>query len=148
MTNPKTLNVSHDLRAHEIRPFTQLWVRDIDLAQQIVIVEPMEGYPNLVQLQKVHAPYATEYIAFDIRQPNMQPVIQYAISGTHLMLQFAGQADRIPFGSLASAFQPGDLLIVTARGGNPAINTMNNSGLTIKDVTIYTSGAVGIDVNN
>src|SRR5437660_3466251 len=37
---------------YEILPFTQLWVRRID--NDFVIVEPMDGYPNLEQLQKVH----------------------------------------------------------------------------------------------
>jgi hypothetical protein len=77
----------------------------------------------------------------------MQPVIQHAIGGTKLQLPFS-QADRIPFGSLASAFQEGDLLIVSARGGGQAINAASNHGLTIKDVAVYASGGDAIDVNN
>jgi Right handed beta helix region len=129
---------------YEILPFTQLNVLRID--GDHVIVEPMEGYPNLDQLHKVHNTAHTEYVVFDIRQT----AIQYAIGGTKLPPSVwpIAQADRVPLGSLAAAFQPGDIMIVTARGNNPAINVENNTGLAIRDVTIYTSGAVGLDLNS
>jgi hypothetical protein len=129
---------------YEILPFTQLNVLRID--GDFVIVEPMEGHPNLDQLYKVHNTAKTEYVVFDIRQT----AIQYAISGTQLPSSVwpIAQADRVPLGSLAAAFQPGDIMIVTARGNNPAINVENNTGLAIRDVTIYTAGAVGLDVDS
>ena len=132
---------------YELLPFTQLIVQRID--GDYVVVEPMAGYPNVFQLEKVHSAYATEYVCFDIRARNMQPDIQYAIGGTQLMMSYVGQTNRIYFGSFAAAlFQPDDLLIVTARGGNPAINATSSHKLTIKDVTVYTSGGDGIDVDS
>ena len=131
---------------YELLPFTQLIVQRID--GDYVVVEPMAGYPNVFQLEKVHSAYATEYVCFDIRARNMQPDIQYAIGGTQLMMSYVGQTNRLYFGSLAAAFQPDDLLIVTARGGNPAIDATSSHALTIKDVTVYTSGGDGIDVDS
>jgi hypothetical protein len=128
---------------YSILPFTQLSVIGIDQAKQQVIVKPMPGYPDVDQLHKVQGAYATEFVAFDIRQT----AIQYAISGAKVTLP-SSQADRILFGSLASAFQPGDLLIVSARGGGPAIYAVNNAGITVKDVAIYASAGPAIEVKN
>jgi hypothetical protein len=129
---------------YSILPFTQLSVIGIDQAKQQVIVKPMPGYPNVDQLHKVQGAYATEFVAFDIRQT----AIQYAIGGAKVTLP-SSQADRISFQTnIASAFQPGDLLIVSARGGGPAIYAVNNTGIMVKNVKIYASAGPAIQANN
>jgi hypothetical protein len=131
---------------YSILPFTQLAVQKIDQQNQVVVVKPFPGYANLAQLAKVQ-PYATEYVAFDLRQT----AIRYAVGGDKLTIP-SSQADRIPLSSFATPLQagailPGDILIVSARGGGPAIFVEGSQQVTIDGVTIYTSAGPAIEAN-
>ena len=60
--------------------------------------------------------------------------------------------DRIPFSAFKpvlsdNEIHPGDVMIVAARGGGPAIFVVNGQQVTIKNATIYTSAGPGIEAN-
>jgi hypothetical protein len=132
---------------YRILPFTQLTVQKIDQKNQVVVVQPLPGYANLYQLAKTQAPYKPFYVAFDLTSGT----INYAVSGAKLIIPLS-QVDRLPFTAFTpvlsdNEIHPGDVMIVAARGGGPAIFIVNGQQVTIKNVTIYTSAGPGIEAD-
>jgi Right handed beta helix region len=135
-------------------PFTQLHVLSVDTNSSTIRTVPESstiGQPaftsvyQLYQAQNTSRPLlnpATLY-GFDFTR-NGKPRYTY---GRWTIQPPSGDSDTItvedtpPYLSL---IHPGDIFVVEARGGGPAIGLQSSSGLTLRGISIYSTGGVGI----
>ena len=135
-------------------PFTQLDVQSVDTTSNTITAVPESsilGQPaftsvyQLYQAQNTSRPLlnpATLY-GFDFSR-NGQPRYTY---GRWTIQPPSGDSDTItvedtpPYLNL---IHPGDIFVVEARGGGPAIGLQSSSGVTLRGISIYSTGGVGI----
>lgn len=128
---------------YEHLPFTQLDVQSVTDAE--IFVTPQPGWPNQDQVYTHQTRVGGKDSVF-LRGFNTRGGIpQYGYTAWPLPPPDGKTpAHRIPLNSY-SVIQPGDVFIVAARGGGPAIYQQNSKSTTFKDITIYTSGGPAIE---
>src|SRR5262249_15563568 len=126
---------------YEHLPFTQLTVTQVSEQHQFIRVQPVSGWPNPQQLynhQSAQGP-VSYFLGFDTR--NGAPL--YGYTRWELPHCFP-DAHRIPLDP-EHVIKEGDVFIVSARGGGPAIRMENSQSSTFKGITIYTSGGPAVE---
>ena len=147
-------------------PFTQLTVTEVHTkAQRIVgVLQPYLvstlSYQNphrlfCTQSQLVPPPYFG-WGGFNTRNGvpqtvfgrwNVSPPANGCGSGTETGAEAAGQV-TLELNDDVSSIQAGDVFVVSARGGGPAVWIEASTGATFQSVSIYTSGGPGIIASN
>jgi hypothetical protein len=128
-------------------PFTQLDVKNVHADE--ITADPQPGWPSPPQLYAHQADVGgaaanIKFQGFDTRDG----VPQYGYMPWKLSTPPQGRAHRIavdPKDNPQGVVKKGDVFIVAARGGGPAIDQQSGSATTFKDITIYTSGGPGIE---
>ena len=116
---------------------------------------PQPDWPNVDQLYR-HQSWVTGqfepllFQGFDTRDG----LPQYEYTAWTLLMPLPpldpSHPNRITLGSTSKpqrVIQPGDVFIVAARGGGPAIFQQNSAGTSFGNITIYTSGGPGIELD-
>jgi hypothetical protein len=123
-------------------PFTQLDVKNVHADE--ITADPQPGWPTPPQLYAHQADVGgaknIKFLGFDTRDG----VPQYGYARWELPTPPQGQAHRIAIDP-QGVVKKGDVLIVAARGGGPAIYQQNSVSTVFKDITIYTSGGPAIE---
>ena len=133
-------------------PFTQVRVTSVDTVNNRINYAVLPVWEPATNFNTPRNPFGVTdepLFAFDFR--NAQPV-----RGTSRMAVkkpvdsgFLSVASGAPWEDpkqLAS-IQAGDVIALTARVGGPTMRVADGSGITIRNVTIYSSGAVGLQLN-
>lgn len=126
-------------------PFTQLLVTNPPGVDNTIQVSTQQGtggatmFPTPTQLQASQSPFKPLMVGFDTRRG--LPVYTYGrwndvsvTSDTELAL-----------GADASSIQEGDVFLLAARAGGPAIQIENSPATILQNVSIYTSGGPAIE---
>ena len=145
-------------------PFTELAVTKVSEQHQLILAEPLNGpWPNPGQLYKHQSglgPVACPSAPDTKTQPSSVrslPLCPAEVAGfdTRGGLPLYGDTNwqialplpephRIPLDP-EHVIAAGDVFIVAARGGGPAIYAKNDRADTFKDITIFTSGGPAIE---
>jgi Right handed beta helix region len=134
-------------------PFTQLHVLSVDTNSSTIRTVPESstiGQPaftsvyQLYQAQNTSRPLlnpATLY-GFDFTR-NGKPRYTY---GRWTIQPPSGDSNTITVEDTPplNLIHPGDIFVVEARGGGPAIGLQSSSGVTLRGISIYSTGGVGI----
>jgi hypothetical protein len=132
-------------------PFTQLNVTKVTWEEIIAVPQP--DWPNVDQLYRHQSQVTGQFQSllfqgFDTRGG----VPQYDYTAWTLLMPLPpgkpSHPHRIPLDATSKpqrVIQEGDVFIVAARGGGPAIYEENSAGTTFQNITIYTSGGPGIE---
>jgi len=134
-------------------PFTQLHVLSVDTTSSTIRTVPESstiGQPaftsvfQLYQAQNTSRPLLnpTTLYGFDF-SPNRKPRYTY---GRWTIQPPSGDSDTITLEDTPylDFIHPGDIFVVEARGGGPAIGLASSSGVTLRGISIYSTGGVGI----
>jgi hypothetical protein len=127
-------------------PFTELAVTKVSEQGQFILAAPLNAsWPNPQQLYKHQAaalgpknPIGS-FVGFDTRGG----IPQYGDTDWPISPDLT-EPHRIALPP-DHVIEPGDVFIVAARGGGPAIYAKNDSATTFKNIVIYTSGGPAIE---
>jgi hypothetical protein len=132
-------------------PFTQVRVTSVDTANNRILYAALPGWEAATNFNTVRNPFgaAEPLYAFDFR--NGAPVRQTARMSIQKpvdssFLSVSGSAPWENVKQLAS-IQPGDIIVLEARAGGPAVVFRGGSNIVIKNVALYFSGQVGVSVD-
>jgi hypothetical protein len=125
---------------YQTLPFTQLSVQNVS-ANGTIVVDAETGFVNAYELSQTQT--SASLYGFDFR--NGQP--QYANGRWNVSVQ-ASNPNSLALAGDVSSIRPGDTFVVEARGGGPAILVVSSRGTALKNITVYSSGQVGIVVRN
>ncbi len=141
-------------------PYTHVQLVSVDAANRILHYQTLSGWPDPSTLYNVSNQSAVEaYWAAFFRNGTIVPAT------TRTLLQPIAQSGQAPFANSTisvpaaspngdpcsnceslSALEPGDTIVVTARGGGPPILVWECNGITISNVDIYGSAETAIQV--
>jgi Right handed beta helix region len=128
-------------------PFTELRVKEVVLDTNQIVAVPIKAFPREHRYVDVYQlgltqPGATLY-GFDFRHGRLNP-----LTGRWTILPLTEQSNILTLeqGDVGP-IEPGDIFEVEARGGGPAIWVESCSGIQLNDLSIYSSGGVGIITN-
>ncbi len=129
-------------------PFTQVTVASVNAAKQSFTYQTIPGYQDPTAFNTNRAPDGSDAIFMFVFR-NGVPLQQIGrltanrpVSGG--VIGISDVNDPWATSSAFSAMQPGDTVVFTDRSGPPAINIVNGQGITVKNVSIYASGQIGL----
>jgi hypothetical protein len=129
-------------------PFTQLDVTKVTWEEIIAVPQP--GWPNPYQLYTHQSEVAGAPVllqGFDTRNGQ----VQYEYTAWPIATPTKAHPHRIALDSASKPqriIKPGDVFILAARGGGPAIYQQSSSGISFGNIVIYTSGGPAIESDN
>jgi hypothetical protein len=129
-------------------PFTQLDVTKVTWEEIIAVPQP--DWPNPYQLYTHQSELAGAPVplqGFDTRNGQAQ----YEYTAWSIATPTKDYPHRIaldPASKPQRIIKPGDVFILAARGGGPAILQQNSSGISFGNIVIYTSGGPAIESDN
>ncbi len=133
-------------------PFTQVSVTAVNAARRSLDFQTVPGFPAPSDFNTPRTPDGSDsYYGFVFR--NGVPIPQTGdltintpvIGGT---LTLGAPGDPWASGANLAAIQPGDLLLMTDRGGPHTIHFTNSQNCTVQRVSIYASGAMALNLSH
>ena len=129
-------------------PFTQVTITAVNPTRRSLSFQTIAGYPAPSDFNTPRAPDGSDsYYGFVFRNGVPIPqtgdlVVNTPVTGQTLTLGAPGD----PWASAANlaAIQPGDILLMTDRGGPHTIHFTNSQNCTVQRVSIYSSGAMAL----
>jgi hypothetical protein len=131
-------------------PFTQLHVKSVDTSTITAVPESSTiGQPAFTSVYQLSQAQTSSPLlnpitlyGFDF-SPNREPRYTY---GRWTILPPTVDSDTITLEDTPylDLIHPGDTFVVEARGGGPAIGLASSSGVTMRGISIYSTGGVGI----
>jgi Right handed beta helix region len=131
-------------------PFTQLYVKSVDTSTITAVPEPSSiGQPAFTSVYQLSQAQTSSPLlnpitlyGFDF-SPNREPRYTY---GRWTILPPTVDSDTITLEDTPylDLIHPGDIFVVEARGGGPAIGLASSFGVTLRGISIYSTGGVGI----
>jgi hypothetical protein len=128
--------------------FTQLMVKDVNTGNNSITFEVAPGsddftqYSTPYQLYQSQSPLGASLYGFDMRWG--APVYTYGRWGVETP---ENGSTTLTLDGPVQSIAPGDLFVLTARGGGPAISVASGSnGATMQNISVYGSGGPAIEV--
>jgi hypothetical protein len=134
-------------------PFTQVRVTAVDTAANRISYSALPGWEAAANFNTVRNPlgHAEPLYAFafrngaPLRQTSRMPISRPVDPG---FLQAAEDGTSWSSVKQLAAIQPGDLIALTARSGGPTLVMRDGADITIRNVSVYYSGQVGVQVSS
>ena len=129
-------------------PFTQVTVASVNAPKQSFTYQTITGYQDATAFNTNRTPDGSDAIYMFVFR-NGVPLQQIGrltanrpVSGG--VISISDVNDPWATTSAFSAMQPGDTVVFTDRSGPPAVNIVDGQGITVKNVSIYASGQIGL----
>jgi uncharacterized protein (TIGR03437 family) len=129
-------------------PFTQVTVTSVNAAKQSFSYQTIPGYPGPDAFNTNRAPDGSDAIFMFVFR-NGVPLQQIGrltasrpVAGGVIAITDVNDPWATP--AAFSAIQPGDTVVFSDRSGPPAVNIVNGQNVTVKGVSIYSSGQIGM----
>lgn len=129
-------------------PFTQVTITAVDAAGGKLMFQPIAGYQQPSDFNTNRAPDGSDAIwVFVFR--NGAPLstvgrLAGARSATGNTITITSTSSAWSNQAALSTIQPGDVAVYTDRSGPPALNFVQGSNITVRDVSVYSSGQIGL----
>ena len=133
-------------------PFTQVQLTGVSANQLTLSYQTIGNWPDPTEFNTVANPYGTaeELLALVFRNGSLAP-------GTNLLplsgplkagtLQVQQQDSPWTQPSVLATYQPGDIAVVLARGGEAPLYISGGSGNTLRNINVYSSAAIAIHLD-
>lgn len=129
-------------------PFTQVTVSSVNAAAQSFTYQTIPGYQDPAAFNTNRAPDGSDAIFMFIFRDGV-PIQQVGrlsasrpVSGG--VIAISDVNDPWATATALASILPGDTVVFSDRSGNPAINIVNGENVTVEDVSIYSSGQIGM----
>lgn len=129
-------------------PFTQVTVASVNAAKQSFTYQTIAGYQDAAAFNTNRASDGSDAIYMFVFR-NGVPLQQIGrltanrpVSGG--VISISDTSDPWATAAAFSAVQPGDTVVFTDRSGPPAVNIVDGQGVTVQNVSIYSSGLIGL----
>jgi uncharacterized protein (TIGR03437 family) len=133
-------------------PFTQVRVTSVDTTANRIGYSPLAGFEAATDFNTVRNPLGQDEPLYAFVFRNGSPLrstgriaIQRPIDPAFLPAVADGSTWADP--KQLSAIQPGDVVALSARAGGPTFAIRDGSGITVRNVAIYYSGQVGLQIS-
>jgi hypothetical protein len=129
-------------------PFTQVTVASVNASSKSFSYQTIAGYQDPTAFNANRAPDGSDAIFMFVFR-NGAPIQQVGrltasrpVSGG--VIAITDVNDPWATTTAFSSIQPGDTVVFSDRSGPPAINIVGGQGVTVKDVSVYSSGQIGV----
>jgi Right handed beta helix region len=134
-------------------PFTQVQLTGVSAVQQTLQFQTIPGWPSPTTFNIVRDPSGTaealsalvfrdgQMIAGTAALPLQRPLAQGG-------LQVVPSDSPWTQPSVLASYQPGDVIVVMARGGEAPILIEGGNGVVLSGVTVYSSAAIAVHLDN
>ncbi len=130
-------------------PFTQVRVTSVDSGRARISYATIDGWEPAANFTAIRNPFSEPEPLYAFAFRNGSPlrstgrmVVQRPVDPSFLTLASDGSAWSDP--KQISSIQPGDVIVLTARAGGPALAIRNSANISISNVSIYAGGGAGL----